>query len=91
MRGLFEWLFWEDGYLIWRSKRYILLRLFVKMIVYVVSVLVCSMARMRAYIMISRLFEYLDSLLALDICSGSLKTSEFVMLPFPFLFGRKGR
>lgn len=59
--------------------------------VYVVSVLLFSMARKQAYIMLSRLFGYPNSFLAIDIHSGSIKTSELVMLPFPSLSRGKGR
>lgn len=39
MRSLYGWLFWEEGCLMWFSKRYMLLRLSMKMNVFVVKCL----------------------------------------------------
>jgi len=49
MRSLSGWLFWEEGCLMWLSRRYMMLRLSVKMNVSVVMDLVCSIANSNAY------------------------------------------
>lgn len=46
--SLTRWLYCEEGYTMWLSRRYMLLRLFVKVDVYVLRGLVCSIAKSNA-------------------------------------------
>ena len=57
MRILSRWLFWEEGPLIWLSSRYMMLRQSIKIYVFMLSVLVCSIARRRAYNYALKMFE----------------------------------
>ena len=60
MRSQSGLLFWEEGCLLWFSVRYMLLRLSVKMNVFLVSVLVCSIVRRRTYSYGIKIFGYLE-------------------------------
>lgn len=63
-------------------SRYMLLRLFVKLNVYVVRDFVCSMDRRSVYNLACRIHGYLGNRVAMLLCAGLLKTSTLAML-FP--------
>ena len=49
MRNLFGWLYWDDGFLMWSRRRYMLLRRTVNMSVSIGNVLVCPASITSSY------------------------------------------
>lgn len=76
MKSLSRWLSWEEGFLICLSSRYKLFRLFVKMYVSIMSVLVCYIARSRAYNSALRIFGQPHNLATIFMQRGPLNTLE---------------
>lgn len=83
MRTLSGWLYWEEAFLIWLSTRHILSRLFVKLYVLAMSVLVCSTARNRAHDLAMRMFRWLRSFSMILMWRGLLNTPKLAMFPLP--------
>lgn len=58
MRSLSRWLYWEDGFLMWLKRRYMLFRLFLKTIVSMGNVLVFSIVIKSVYSFALRMLRY---------------------------------
>ena len=48
--GYVEWLYWEDGFLMWLRNMYMLFRVYLNINMFVVCTLVCSTLSSIAYI-----------------------------------------
>ena len=82
MRSLSRWLYWEDGFLMWLRRTYMLLRLFVNMNICIEGALVCSMVIRNAYNFAMRILGYSGRRAPILFCSGPLKTPDPAVLPF---------
>jgi hypothetical protein len=66
----------EEGILMWFDSRYILLRMLVKINVFVESDLVCCIAKSSAQSYAYKIFGYLSNLEAMLVCEGLLNNPK---------------
>ena len=82
MESLSWWVYWEDGFLMWMRRTYMLLRLSMNMNVSVGSVLVCCVVIRSAYTSTMRILGYPGRRATMLTCSSPLKTPALAILPF---------